>query len=183
MKIYKSVILKEGKYIRLLRQGEWEFVQRSNCTGVVIILALTEDNKVIFAEQYRRPVRKNVIEFPAGLVNDHGLKHNESIMTAAKRELFEETGYRAQRIVKILQGPVSSGLTSDQVTMVRAFGLKKIGRGGGDETEGITIHEVPLKSASKWLNQIQKKGRLVDPKVYAGLYFLTNERNGQKGNG
>jgi ADP-ribose pyrophosphatase len=58
------------------------------------------------------------------------------------------------------------------VTMVRAFDLKKIGPGGGDESEGIIVHQVPLKSVRTWLKSKEKKGFLIEPKVYAGLYFL-----------
>jgi len=167
-------VLHEGRYIRFVKEGGWEFVERSNCTGIVIIVAKTDDDRVIFVEQYRPPVRKKVIEFPAGLVSDeHGLK-GESLESAAIRELFEETGYRAKRMKKFLTGPVSGGSTSDLVTMVRAYGLKKTGKGGGDSTENITVHEVPLSNVERWLKQKEKKGYLLEPKIFAGLYFLKN---------
>src|SRR3989338_2614578 len=100
---------------------------------------------------------------------------NESMRTAAKRELLEETGYKAGKIVKLLTGPVSSGFTADIVTVVRAYGLRKVARGGGDHTENIVVHEVPLAKAEHWLKQMARKGCLIEPKVYAGLFFLTKE--------
>ncbi len=166
------VVLKEGRFMKLLSKDGWEFVSRTNCTGIVIILALTDEKKVLFVEQYRLPVNKLVIEFPAGLVNDRNLKRKENILTAAKRELFEETGYRAAKMVKVIDGPGSGGSSADIVTIARAFGLKKKGKGGGDATEAITVHEVPLDKVDTWLAQKKKAGVLVDPKVYAGLYFL-----------
>ena len=167
----KSRVVAEGRYIRFLKKDGWEYVQRSNCTGIVIIFALTDDGKVIFTEQYRPPVGRNVIENAAGLVNDKTKK--ESLMTAARRELLEETGYAAKKWVKVAQGPVSSGLTSDMVHIFLARGLTKLGLGGGDHMEKITVHEVPLKKVLPWLKRKQKEGCLVDPKVYAGLYFFS----------
>ena len=100
-------------------------------------------------------------------------------MTAARREFLEETGYKAERFLKLLDGPVSAGLTSDCVTMYRAYGLKKVSRGGGiDKTEIIDVHEIPLQRVERWLTSMRKKGFLVDPKVYAGIYFLKREFKG-----
>ena len=171
----KPKTIGEGKFIRFLKVGSWEFVQRSNCQGIVIIIAMTSDGKVILTEQFRPPVMKKVIEFPAGLVSDvgpNGPRKNESIFTAAKREFFEETGYCAGKMTRIMDGPVSSGLTSDMVTIVMASNLEKTGEGGGDENEQIKVREVPLVKVDSWLKQKQKKGFLVDPKIYAGLYWL-----------
>jgi len=175
----KRVILKEGNFMRLVKKGEWEFVERNNCSGIVIIVAMTDQEKVIFVEQYRPPVDKKVIEFPAGLVNDHGHPKIESFVTAAKRELLEEAGYQAQRIVKLLEGPVSSGSSGDIVTMVLATGLKKVASGGGvDEFESIIVHEVDLKDVDSWLKKMESQGYLVEPKIYTGLYFLKNYNMG-----
>lgn len=165
-------ILKQGKYLSLMSADGWEFIRRHNCTGIVIILALTDDDKLILVEQYRRPLDKNVIEFPAGLVNDRPGHNRESMMTAARRELFEETGYRAQKMVKLIQGPSSSGSSADQITLVRAYGLRKAGQGGGDASEDIKVFEVPLSEVEAFLARKRKNGILVDPKIYAGLYFL-----------
>ena len=169
----KVRVLLAGKYLSLYKQNQWEFVKRNNCTGIVIILAKTKENNILFVEQFRPPVGKRVIEFPAGLVNDHNLKRGESVLTAAKRELLEETGYHAKKMVKIIKGPVSSGLTSDLVTFVLAKGLEKISDGGGDHTENIIVHEISFRSAEKWLKSKIKKGYLLDPKIYAGLYFFS----------
>lgn len=168
----KPVVIKEGKYIRLIRHGGWEYSQRANCTGIVVIIAMTDDNKVILTKQYRPPIKKFCIEFPAGLVNDRGLKTKESMAVAAKRELFEETGYKARAMTKILVGPVSPGSSADLMTMFLAEGLSKTGSGGGDHTENIEVCEIPFESITNWLKQMEEKGSLVDPKVYSGLYFL-----------
>ena len=82
---------------------------------------MTEEQNVL-CRTVPSPVAKNVIEFPAGLVNDLNLKKKEAILNAARR-LWEETGYRARRIVKV-DGPSSGGSSSDIITIV-SLGLKK----------------------------------------------------------
>jgi len=168
----KQEIIYEGKFLRFLRKGGWEYVQRNNCSAIVIIVALTEVGHVIFVEQYRLPVDKMVIEFPAGLVNDSRHKRKESNLSAAKRELLEETGYQAKKLVKILEGPTSSGTSADMVTMYLAHNVRKIAEGGGDSSETINVHSIPIADVDQWLMKMKRKGCLVEPKIYAGLYFL-----------
>ena len=168
----KQKIIHEGKFLRFVRKGEWEYVQRNNCSAVVIIVAMTEDDHVLFVEQYRPPVGKVVIEFPAGLANDRRRKKKESSLSAAKRELLEETGYRAKKWVKILEGPVSSGSSADLVTLFLAHNARKIAIGGGDDLESIIVHAVSIKNVDQWLAKMKRKGCLIEPKIYTGLYFL-----------
>ena len=170
----KKVTIGEGNFIRFVKKGDWEYAERNNCTGVVIIVAMTNQNRILFVEQYRTPVGKSVIEFPAGLMNDFQVKKRESLSVSAKRELLEETGYQAKKIVTLLKGPVSSGASSDIVVIVRALGLKKVGEGGGDHLESIIVHEVPFERVDQWLKKMERKGFLIEPKIYAGLYFLKN---------
>lgn len=164
--------LYKGKYLELLREDNWEYVKRTNCRGVVVIVAMTGDQKVVLVEQFRRPVQAHVIEWPAGLVSDQSFAGPETFEEAARRELFEETGYKAKHFGRVASGPVSSGLSAETITFFQALGVVKEGEGGGDHTESITVHEVPLKEVDLWLYEMEKKGRLIDPKIYAGLYFL-----------
>jgi len=166
------VILYKGKYLDLLSEDNWEFVKRTNCSGIVVIVAVTQDGRALFVEQFRRPVRAQVIEWPAGLVNDKTPHDPESMETAARRELLEETGYEAGTLCLLTEGPVSSGLSAEIITVYQALDVVRKGPGGGDDTESIIVHEVPLQEVDLWLYEMEKKGYLVDPKVYAGLYFL-----------
>lgn len=168
-------VISSGKYFRLVIRNGWEYVERVNCTGVVIIVAKTDDDKVILVEQFRRPVGKNVIAFPAGLAGDEHGKRGENLADAAKRELLEETGYSAKKMVKLFVGPVSAGMCGDMVAIYHAKGIKKVSPGGGmGEMEKIKVHEVPLKTIDGWLKRQQKKGLLVAPNVFGGIYFLKN---------
>ena len=167
-----KTVLHKGKFLDLVCDDNWEYVKRTNCSGIVVIVPMTKDGKVIFVEQFRRPVEAQVIEWPAGLVNDKMSHDKETMETAARRELFEETGYDAEHLALLVGGPVSSGLSSEIITFYQALDVVKKGPGGGDETESIKVHEIPLKEADLWLYEMEKKGFLVDPKVYVGLYFL-----------
>ena len=165
----------EGRFLRFIEEDTWEFVQRRNCTGIVVIVSVTRKREAVLIEQFRRPVGKKVIEWPAGLVNDRKHAAEESFECAAKRELEEETGFRAGKIKRLMTGPVNCALTSDFVTFYLAQNLKKVSDGGGDETEDITVRLVPLSKIESWLKRQEKRGFLIDPKVYTGLYFLKNK--------
>ncbi len=161
-----------GKFLELVREGHWEYAERVNATGAAIIVAVTDKNELLLVEQYRIPCHAGTIELPAGIIGDEPGAGQEAHAVAATRELFEETGYAARQIVPLVTGPASSGLTSELVTLFRATGLKKTGLGGGIAHEKITVHAVPLPQVRSWLENKARSGVLVDPKVYAGLYFL-----------
>ena len=166
-------ILYNGRFVNLVKDGRWEYAERSReVTGIVAIIAADNDNRVVLVEQYRPPCRGRCIEFPAGLVGDIKDCHDESLEEAAIRELEEETGYRAAAMTRVAEGPVSAGITSEIITFYLAEGLKKVSAGGGDESEDIQIHLVPLDEAYRWLQNKAAAGVHVDVKVYAGLYFL-----------
>ena len=119
-------ILHEGRFLRFIEEDTWEFVQRCNCTGIVVIVPVTPDGEAVLIEQFRRPVGKKVIEWPAGLVNDRAHAKEESLELAAKRELEEETGFRAGKIKLLFTGPINCALTSDMVSFYLAENLKKV---------------------------------------------------------
>jgi len=166
-----EVTVAEGKYVRLVRQGGWEFARRKGISGIVGIVAVTDDGKLVLVEQYRAPVGANVIELPAGLAGDAKGHEREDLADAARRELLEETGYEARSMQRVAAGAASAGMTDEIITLFRATGLTKTGEGAGDETEDITVHEVPLAGITDWLAAQERGGKLIDLKVYCGLYF------------
>ncbi|MBI2949729.1 MAG: NUDIX hydrolase [Verrucomicrobia bacterium] len=165
------VTLFEGKHLRLVRSGRWEYLERTKASGAVMILAVTAEDKLILIEQFRLPLGKPVIELPAGLAGDIIGQETEAIATAAQRELVEETGYEARAFVHLVTGPPSAGLSSEVVALFRALDVRRVAAGGGDEHEDIEVHEIPLADVHDWLARKTKEGALIDPKVYAGLYF------------
>jgi ADP-ribose pyrophosphatase len=163
-----------GKWLRLKRRGRWEYAERTNPGGGVMIIAVTEEERILFVEQYRPAIECMTIEMPAGLVGDVASSAGESAVDAAHRELVEETGYRAGAIDFLMSGPTSAGMSNEILAFVRARDLVRVEAGGGDETEEITLHEVPRSEAAAWLVEKINAGYSIDPKMFAGLFMLEN---------
>lgn len=168
-----DVLLAEGRFLRLLRKPSgWEYCERANCQWAVVIAARTPEGCVLLVEQTRPPVEGRVIELPAGLVGDTAADSGESWREAARRELIEETGYDADLLEEVARGPVSPGLGTERIVLVRATGLRRVASGGGVDAEDIIVHEVPLDELEGWLRERMAAGIQVDPKLFAGIYFL-----------
>lgn len=165
-------ILHAGNWLTLKRRGRWEFVERKNPQGAVIIVAVTPDDRVLFVEQYRVPILQFTIEMPAGLIGDAGHAGDDSVADAARRELVEETGWTCACVVPLHSGPSSAGMSTEMMHFVRALDLRKVGAGGGDATENIMVHEIARAEAGTWLYSMSQKGYSIDPKLFAGLWFL-----------
>jgi ADP-ribose pyrophosphatase len=166
--------LYEGRWLTLRQRAHWEFVERNNPQGAVIIVAVTPGDRVLFVEQYRMPIRQFTIEMPAGLIGDAG-HTDDDIAATTRRELQEETGWTCARVVPLHTGPSSAGMSTEMMHFVRALDLRKVGDGGGDATEDIVVHEVPRAEAGTWLHAMTRKGYSIDPKLFAGLWFLDHE--------
>jgi ADP-ribose pyrophosphatase len=160
----------DGKHLLVLERDGWQFVERKKGKSAVIVLAVTDDDRVVFVEQYRRPLDARVIEFPAGLVGDE--EGHDDPETTARLELEEETGYTCEAVVQLATGPTSGGITSERVTFYRARGLEEQGKGGGVSGEDITVHRVPRNAVTDWLKRKADEGILIDAKVWAGLWWL-----------
>lgn len=157
-----------GCHLSMIKRGNWEYATRNTAKSAVGIVAVTDDRRVVLVEQYRPPVHATVVELPAGLAGDVAGAEDESLVEAARRELFEETGYEARRWTELGGGFSTPGLTDESILLFLAEELEKVGPGGGDENESITIHEVPLDGVNAWLTASELQA---DLKVFAGLHF------------
>ena len=166
-------VLANGRYARFIEEDGWEYVERLKISGIVLIVAVNAEGEVVLVEQYRHAVGCSVVELPAGLAGDVPGQEHETLEIAARRELVEETGYEAETMELLLEGYPSAGLCSERLTLFRAGSLKKVGPGGGDESESIIVHEVKLCDIDKWLADQQKAGKAIDMKIHTGLYFLS----------
>lgn len=168
----KPTVLCDGKHVRLLRRGPYEFASRKKVSGIVGIVAVTDDGKLLLVEQFRPPVGKRVIELPAGLAGDVAGYETEALAEAARRELLEETGYEAKQMKPVAEGPPSAGICDEVITLFVARNLRKTGDAAGDGSEDITLHEVPVEKVATFLKRKTREGCLIDLKIYSGLYFL-----------
>jgi ADP-ribose pyrophosphatase len=151
-----------GRYIEARRKGRWEFVGRANDIHAAVILAI-DDGHVLLVEQDRVPLGGPCLELPAGLVGDKD--KGETVEESATRELEEETGYRPERIDVIGRFASSPGMVSETFTLVRAHGLTKVGEGGGEASEGITVHRVPLAEVPGFVASKRADGCFIDVKM------------------
>jgi ADP-ribose pyrophosphatase len=172
----KDITRYRGRYLSLLERDGWEFASRSNASGVVVIVAVTEAGEIVLVEQYRKPVAAQVIELPAGLVGDLA-DPDETVLDAARRELLEETGYVAENMEVLMACPSSAGMSDEVITFVLATGLERIEAGGGDASEDIEVLPVPLAGVDEWLDGQRAAGKPLDPKIYAALYWLQKSRH------
>lgn len=159
----------------------WVYAHRPNARNVVVIAPIIHNpqgDSVVFLETRRPPMyaegkAENCIELPAGLVGDE--IEAETVKQAIRKELLEETGYKASRI-KIMAPLVSSsaGCTSETSTIaiadiVRDKIFKKPVTDGGII---VGIHKVPLRKVENWLKSQQKNGKAISSQALAGLYFV-----------
>lgn len=151
-----------GKYIEARRKGRWEFVGRANNIHAAVILAI-DDGHVLLVEQHRVPLGSPCLELPAGLVGDK--EAGETVEQSAARELEEETGYRPTRIEIVGRFASSPGMVSETFTLVKAHGLTKVGEGGGEANEGITVHRVPMQDVPEFVATKRAEGMFIDVKL------------------
>jgi ADP-ribose pyrophosphatase len=169
-------LLHQANYLTLVEDKGWEFVTRHGVTGIVVLVALTPAREIVLVEQFRAPVGKRVIELPAGMVGDVPGHEGESLAVAAHRELLEETGFESTEMRELVAGPVAVGLSDEIITFFQAHGLERVGPGGGDHTEDIQVHVVPLATLEAFLAERRAEGRAVDPKIFTGLYLVGETR-------
>lgn len=166
----------KGKYLQLVEDDGWEYVERVNNVEAAIIIPVFVDRQypmgnpkrdnLVLIREYRVPLKRYNYGLPAGLIGDHG---QETALQAAHRELEEETGYKAGRMRHVTFGPPSSGLSNEILNFFLADKLVKFSDDVGVGGEDISVHLAPVHTAKEWLEN--KVGDIIDPKVYLGLYF------------
>jgi ADP-ribose pyrophosphatase len=156
----------EGRFITVKQQGTWEYVSRSRGIHAAVILAIddaADGRHVILVEQYRVPLKVQCLELPAGLVGDD--MAGEASEVAARRELEEETGYRADQWRAVGEFFSSPGMVSESFTLLVATGLTKVGEGGGVDSEDIIVHRVPLDGIADFVAAKRAEGCGIDVRV------------------
>ncbi|MBO9499387.1 MAG: NUDIX hydrolase [Novosphingobium sp.] len=154
----------QGKYITAKTRGRWEYVGRARGIRAAVILAV-EDGEVLLVEQYRVPLSRLCFELPAGLIGDDDGSDFEHALDAAKRELEEETGYRAEHWEVLGEFWSSPGMVSESFTLLKATGLAQVGEGGGVGGENIVTHRVPIATIADTVAEHRARGTAIDVKL------------------
>lgn len=158
-------VMWQGKFVTAKRQGRWEYVSRARGIRAAVIIAIEpgDAEHIILVEQYRVPLGRPCLELPAGLVGD--VDAGEEAALAASRELEEETGYRAARMIDLGEYWSSPGMVTESYQLFRAEGLTRVHAGGGTESEAITVHRVPMTELTDFIAQQRARGLAIDGKL------------------
>lgn len=152
----------EGKFVRAFRRGKWEYASRARDIRAVVILA-EHEGKVILVDQPRAGPDCRCVELPAGLVGDHD--PSATVEATAIKELEEETGFTATSVERLGDFFSSPGMLAEAFTLVRVHGVSRIGDGGGDDNEDITVHLVARDDIPNFLEQKRAEGFGIDVKL------------------
>jgi ADP-ribose pyrophosphatase len=168
-KLLKSKVIYEGRVFRLQRdtviepggvRAERDIIIHP---GSVVVMPIFEDGRVLLIRQYRHSVGEFLWELVAGRKEPA-----ETPFVAARRELIEETGYRAKRLRKLLRVVPIPGFVNEWMWVFAAEGLEA-GEASPEEDEKITARSFTLVQASRMI----EKGILRDAKSICGLlYYL-----------
>ncbi|MCP3032646.1 NUDIX hydrolase [Halobacillus sp. A1] len=132
--------------------------------GAVAVIAVKEDGKIIFVEQYRKALGKSTLEIPAGK-----LEKGEEPLITARRELEEETGYTSDNLELINSFYTSPGFADELVHIYFTDDLRKLEENvEGDEDEFVELAELDIEEAV----QLEKEQRIHDAKTSYALLYL-----------
>ena len=150
----EDLILPNGNQVR------WTFLKDFISVGVI---AFTPEGKLLLVKQYRPALKQELVEIPAGLVDP-----GEDIEKAAMRELEEETGYRAKKMIKVCEYFRSPGISSSRMFIYIAEDLVKTNQ-NLDEDEFLEVLEIDVEEIDEIL-----KTPLDGKTLYALSYIKSN---------
>jgi ADP-ribose pyrophosphatase len=162
--------LLRGDFLRVVRdtvrmpdgaQATREYVLHP---GAVMVIALLDDGQVVLERQYRHPMQRVMIEFPAGK-----LDAGEDSLTCARRELLEETGYRASEWVFAGRHAPTIAYSDEVIDIWFARGLS-LGERRLDAGEFLDVFTAKPEQLQNWC----RSGEVTDGKTLTGMLWLQN---------
>ena len=137
--------------------------------GAVMVVAMLDADRLIVERQWRHPIGKALIEFPAGK-----LEAGEPVLDCAVRELFEETGYRAAEWARagITHNAIAYATEAIEIWFARGLtaGERRL-----DHGEFLDV----LEATAEELEAAARDGELTDAKTLIGLLWLRNWQAGR----
>jgi ADP-ribose pyrophosphatase len=132
--------------------------------GAVAIIAITDENKIVMVEQFRKALERIIVEIPAGK-----LEKGEEPVDCARRELEEETGYECRNLELLVSFYTSPGFADEIVHVYIAKGLvKKENAAELDEDEFVNLEELTLDEAIEYI----KEQKIYDAKTVFAVQYL-----------
>ena len=154
--IFDGIVLHVKRDTVRLPNGHSAIRELIRHIGAVCVLPVLDNGDVIMERQYRYPIDRVILEIPAGKLDAAG----EDRLSAAQRELREETGYTADEWINIGDFHAAPAYSDEYITMYMARGLRR-GDRHLDEDEFLDVHTVPLKE----LVEEVMAGRISDAKT------------------
>jgi len=147
-------------------------------TGSVVIMAVDEaraEPRVLLVRQYRHAAQQYLWELCAGRIDRGQNEKRENELSAAKRELLEETGFTATRWKRVLTFYASPGFVAETMSIYLATGLRP-GIAQPEEDEVIETKFFPLSTAVRMV----MAGRIHDGKTISGVLWLSQRNANRK---
>ena len=165
--VYEGVLLHVYRDEVELPNGHKSVREWIQHPGASAVIALLPDEQIILVRQYRYPVGQVTLEIPAGKLDKVG----EDPLECAKRELSEETGYKAEKFWKLTTIATTVGFTNEYIHLYAASGLIA-GEMHPDADEFINVVKIPLKEAV----QMVERGEIIDVKSIIAILLIERER-------
>lgn len=163
--IYKGRILNLVVKQVLMPNGRKATRETIDHGGVIAVLPILKNGKIIMVRQFRKAAEKITLEIPAGRMDP-----GETPLQAVHRELREETGYTAKKIKKLLSFYPAIGYSTEKIHLYTAHGLTMT-EPDPDEDEFIEVEELTLAQALKKIDQ----GKIIDSKSILGLLYISRK--------
>lgn len=139
---------------------------------IVLILSITANGKVVFVRQYRHGVGEILLELPAGTFEPQ----QEDSLTAARRELEEETGYISSELIKLATLHDNPVKDTNRIHVYLALNAEPIGTQALDLTEDIEVVCLPISQVENQIlsGEICVSGTIAA--IFVGLNYLQKDR-------
>jgi 8-oxo-dGTP pyrophosphatase MutT (NUDIX family) len=176
VKVNNRTIVHRGKVFTLVRENvtlengtttDVEFIEHPGATAIIPFI---DDTRVVLLKQYRHALKRYIWEIPAGTLDPQ-----EEVISCAKRELIEETGYSADRWHRLGEITPLPGYSDERIHVFLATELQPAEQ-HLDEDEVIQVQEVEFLKALEMI----ANGEIKDAKSIAGLFLASAWLKGNK---